>query len=68
MSDSPVLQRASQESRNDYRKSCVCGGTVHFEHFPAFTVHYPYIDPTHYPARLVEFVAGNLTKNKQKIL
>ena len=63
---SPIVQRASQELRNDYRKNFARGGTVHFEHFPSFTVRYPYIEPSHYPARLVEFVAGNLTDKYAK--
>ena len=60
------MQRVSQELRNEYRKSFARGGTVHFEHFPSFTVCYPYIDPSHYPARFVEFVAGNLTDKYAK--
>ena len=64
--ESPIVQRVSQDLRNDYRKNFARGGTVHFEHFPSFTVRYPYIDPSHYPARFVEFVAGNLTDKYAK--
>ena len=59
--ESPIIQRVLQHIRNDYRKNFARGGTVHFEHFPSFTVHYPYIDPSHYCAKFVEFVARNLT-------
>ena len=52
--------------RNDYRKNFARGGTVHFEHFPAFTVRYPNIDPSCYPAGFSEFVAGNLTDKYAK--
>ena len=52
--------------RNDYRQNFSRGGTVHFEHFPAFTVHYPNIDPSRYPAGFLEFVAGNLTDKYAK--
>ena len=64
--DNPVVHRVSQELRNDYRKNFARGGTVHFEHFPSFTVRYPYIDPSHYPVRFVEFVARNLTDKYAK--
>ena len=47
--------------RGDYTKNFVRGGTVYFAHFPAYTVHYPIIDASQYPARFVEYVAGNLT-------
>ena len=59
--DSPVVQKVLQDLRNDYWKNFAHGGTVHFEHFPAFTVCYPNIDPSLYPAGFSEFVAGNLT-------
>ena len=36
---------------------------MHFEHFPSFTVRYPYIDFSHYRA---EFVARNLTDKYAK--
>ena len=52
--------------RNDYRKNFAHGGTVHFEHFPAFTVRYPNIDPSRCPAGFSEFVAGNLTDKYAK--
>ena len=60
------MQRVSQELKGDYRTKFIRGGTVHFEHFPVFTVHYPNIDPAHYPAGFVEFVAGNLTNKCAK--
>ena len=58
--DSPIVQRVSQDLRNDYRKNFARGGTVHFERFPAFTVCYPNIDPSLYPASFPEFMGGNL--------
>ena len=59
--DNPIVQKVSQELRGDYKKNFVRGGTVYFEHFPAYTVRYPTIDASQYPARFVEFIAGNLT-------
>ena len=64
--DSQIVQRVSQELRNDYRKNFARGGTVHFEHFPAFTVRYPNVDPSLYPTRFPEFMAGNLTDKYAK--
>ena len=59
--DNPIVQKVSQELKSDYKKNFVRGGTVHFEHFPAYTVRYPAIDASQYPARFIEYVAGNLT-------
>ena len=64
--DNVVIQSVSQELRRDYKKTFVCGGTVCFEHFPAFTVRYPTINASQYPAGFVEFVAGNLTDRYTK--
>ena len=52
--------------RGDYTKNFARGGTVYFEHFPAYTVRYPTIDASQYPARFVEYVAGNLTDRYAK--
>ena len=52
--------------RGDYKKNFVRGGTVYFEHFPAYTVRYPTINASQYPARFVEYVAGNLTDRYTK--
>ena len=64
--DNPIVQRVSQDLRGDYKKNFVRGGTVYFEHFPAYTVRYPTIDASQYPARFVEYVAGNLTDRYAK--
>ena len=64
--DSPIVQRVSQELRGDYKNIFARGGTVFFERFPAFTVCYPTIDASQYPARFVGFVAGNLTDGYAK--
>ena len=61
-----IVQRVSQHLRGDYKKNFVRGGTVCFEHFPAFTVRYPTIDASQYPAGFVEYVAGNLTDRYAK--
>ena len=64
--DSVIVRRASQELRDDYKKNFAHGGTVFFEHFPSFSVRYPTINASLYPARFVEFVAGNLTDRYAK--
>ena len=55
------MQKVLQDLKDDYKRNFTHGGTVHFEKFPAFTVLYPTIDSSKYPAGFVEFVAGNLT-------
>ena len=64
--DNNIVQKVSQDLRNDYRKNFARGGTVHFERFPAFTVRYPNIDPSLYPASFPEFMGGNLTDKYAK--
>ena len=64
--DNPIVQRVLHELRADYKNNFAHGGTVFFERFPAFTVRYPTIDASQYPARFVEFVAANLTDRYAK--
>ena len=66
MPDNPIVQKVIQDLKSDYKRNITHGGTVYFENFPAYTVCYPTIDASKYPAGFVEYVAGNLTDKYAK--